>query len=168
MATTPFGEEPSIYKVLVYNQLAPDEVAKANIDVKKVSFWDISASVPGKTGVDDPHISVFWYGPHVSSERGLIIHLKSHKLDAKYSDPIKALVASKVGGSATTKDNETEFKNFAMKISYGALAELAKAMQDAGKLSCECSVEYEMVTKEEKAGSTLPKTKILGEKPLEK
>ncbi|MHB1869088.1 MAG: hypothetical protein ACYCPP_09115 [Nitrososphaerales archaeon] len=29
------GVEPDMYKVLVYNQLSPDEVAKANLDIKK-------------------------------------------------------------------------------------------------------------------------------------
>ena len=162
------GEEPDMFKVLVYNLLSPDEVAKANFDIKKVSFWDISASVPGKTAVDDPHISVYWYGPNVSTEKGSTIHLKSHKLDPKFTDPIKAIVAVKVGGTASSKDSETEFKNFTMKINYASLADLANEIQKAGKLNCDCTLEYEMISKEEKAQSTLSKTKILGEKPLEK
>jgi hypothetical protein len=162
------GEEPEMYKVLVYNQLSPDEVAKTNIDIKKVTFWDISASVPGNTAVDDPHVSVFWYGPDVSSEKGLVIHMRGHKLDRKYTDPIAQIVAAKVGGVQSTKDSETQFKNFTMKINYDSLCELAKEIQRAGKLNCECTLEFEMVSKAEKAQSILPKTKLLGEKPLEK
>ena len=157
-----------MYKVLVYNQLTPDEVAKANIDIKKVSFWDISAGVPGSSGVDDPHISVYWYGPHVSAEKGHVIHMKGHKLDRQYTDPIATIVAMKVGGTPSTKDTETEFKNFTMKINYATLTDLANEIQKAGKLNCECTLEYEMISKEEKAQCTLPKTKILGERPLEK
>lgn len=163
-----FGEEPDTYKVLVYNHLSPEEVSKANIDIKKVSFWDVTASMPGKTAVDDPHISVYWYGPHVSAENGLVVHLKGHKLDTKFTDPIKDVVASRVGGTATTKDAETEFKNFTMKINYAAISSLAEEIQKAGSLKCDCTLEYEMVSKEEKAQSTIPKLKILGEKPLEK
>ena len=165
---TPFGEEPSIYKVLVYNQLTADEVAKSNIDIKKLSFWDITAGVPGKTAVDDPHISVFWYGPGVSSEGGFIVHMKSHKLEERYAEPIKNVVAEIVGGSVSERENGSEFKNFTMKIGYAHLADLASAIQKAGHLEASCALEYEMVSKEEKAGSTLPKTKILGEKALEK
>ncbi len=157
-----------MYKVLVYNQLSPEEVARANIDIKKVTFWDISASVPGQTAVDDPHISVYWYGPNVSSEKGLIVHLKGHKLDAKHVEPIQGVVSSIVGGTPTRKDLETEFKNFTMKINYVSIANVANEIQKAGKLKCECTLEYEMITKEEKAQSTLPKIKILGEKPLQK
>jgi hypothetical protein len=163
-----FGEEPDMYKVLVYNQLSPDEVAKTNIDIKKVSFWDISAGIPGSSSVDDPHVSVYWYGPNVSAEKGLVIHMKGHKLDTKYTDPIAQVVASKVGGTPTTKDSETEFKNFTMKINYASLADLAKEIQRAGKLNSECTLEFEMVSKQEKTQLTLPKTKLLGEKPLEK
>ena len=65
-----FGEEPDMYKVLVYNQLSPEDVSKTNIDIKKVTFWDISASVPGSTSLDDPHVSIYWYGPNVSVEKG--------------------------------------------------------------------------------------------------
>ena len=162
------GEEPEMYKVLVYNQLSPDEVSKTNIDIKKVSFWDISAGIPGNTSVDDPHVSVYWYGPNVSAEKGLIIHMKGHKLDHKYTDPIAQIVAAKVGGTQTTKDAETEFKNFTMKINYATLADLANEIQKAGKLNSECTLEFEMISKQEKAQSTLPKLKILGEKPLGK
>lgn len=160
--------EPSVYKVLVYNQLTPNEVSKANIDVKKVTFWDITASIPGKTAVDDPHISVYWYGPSVSTEKGSIIHLKGHKLDPKYSDPIESIVASMVGGIVSRKEGGAEFKNFSMKINYESIANLAKGIQSAGRLISECTIEYEMVTKEEKAASTIPKTRILGEKAVEK
>lgn len=163
-----FGEEPDTYKVLVYNQLSPDEVAKANIDIKRVTFWDISASLPGKTAVDDPHLSVYWYGPTVSAEKGLVIHMKSHKLESKFTDPIRSIVATRVGGTATTKDAESEFKNFTMKINYSSIADLAREIQKVGNLACDCSLEYEMISKDEKAQSTIPKTKILGEKPLEK
>ncbi|MHB8568049.1 MAG: hypothetical protein ACYC7D_11690 [Nitrososphaerales archaeon] len=167
MAST-FGVEPEKYKVFVYNQLTPDEVAKANIDVRKVTFWDITASVPGATAVDAPHISVYWYGPNVSTEKGLIIHLKGWKLDPKYTTPIKNVVASKVGGTASDKEGGVEFKDFTMKINYASIADLAKSMEQAGKLACELSLEYEMISKEERANSTLPKTKILGEKAVEK
>jgi hypothetical protein len=124
--------------------------------------------MPGMTGVDDPHISVYWYGPNVSSERGLVIYMKGHKLDDKFTTPIKDVVAVRVGGTASTKDSETEFKNFTMKINYASIGALANEIQKAGKVKCDCTLEYEMITKEEKAESTLPKSKILGEKPLEK
>lgn len=166
--STPFGVEPSVYKVLVYNQLTPDEVAKSNIDVKKLTFWDITASIPGKTSVDDPHISVYWYGPEVSSEKGTVIHVKSHKLDSKFTEPIQNVVTSKIGGTASSREGGIEIKGFTMKIDHQAIAELARAIQSVGKLTCECSLEYEMVTKEEKAASTIPKTRILGEKAVEK
>jgi len=154
--------------VLVYNQLTPDEVSKTNIDIKKMSFWDISAGVPGKSSVDDPHISVYWYGPTVSSEKGFVIHLKGHKLDEKFTEPIRKVVERIVGGTSSAREMGTEFKNFTMKITYDSIMNLAKSIQSAGKLAAECSLEFEMVTKEEKAASTLPKTKILGEKALEK
>ena len=163
-----FGEEPSVYKVLVYNQLTPEEVSKANIDITKVSFWDVSASIPGNTAGDDPHISVYWYGPRVASEHGSVIYTKSHKLDPRFTDPIKSVIASKVGGTQTIKDHETAFKDFSMKINYASIADLARAIEQAGKLNCECTLEYEMISKEEKSSSALPKTKILGEKALEK
>jgi hypothetical protein len=166
--SSPFGEEPKVYRVLVYNQLTPDEVSKTNIDVKKLTFWDITASIPGKSSVDDPHISVYWYGPSVSSEKGFIIHLKGHKLEEKFTQPIRDVVEKFVGGVASAKDGSTEFKNFTMKINYESIANLARSVQSAGRLSSECSLEFEMITKEEKAGSTLPKMKILGEKALEK
>lgn len=163
-----FGEEPDVYKVLVYNQLSPDDIAKANIDIKKVTFWDITVSIPGKTAVDDPHLSVYWYGPTVSAEKGLVIYMKSHKLESKFTDPIRSIVATRVGGAATVKDTESEFKNFNMKINYSSISDLAREIQNVGHLACDCSLEYEMVSKEEKAQSTIPKSKILGEKPLEK
>jgi hypothetical protein len=163
---SPFGEEPQIYKVLVYNQLTPDEVSKTNIDIKKLSFWDISAGIPGSTSVDDPHISVYWYGPEVSAEKGFVIHMKAHKLDEKFTAPIQGVVEKIVGGTSSSRENGTEFKNFTMKIGYASITNLAKSIQAAGKLAAECSLEFEMVTKEEKASSTLPKTKILGEKAL--
>ena len=166
--SAPFGVEPSVYKVLVYNQLTPEEVSKSNIDVKKLTFWDITASVPGKTAVDDPHISVYWYGPGVSTEKGTIIHIKGHKLDPKFTEPIQNVVASIVGGTVSTREGGVELKDFTMKINYDAIANLASEIQKAGKLTCECSLEFEMVTKEEKANSTIPKTKILGEKAVEK
>ena len=166
--SSPFGEEPQVYKVLVYNQLTPDEVSKTNFDIKKLTFWDVTSSLPGKTSVDDPHISVYWYGPNVSSEKGFIIHMKGHKLDEKFTAPIREVVEKLVGGTASPREMGTEFKNFTMKISYDAIANLAKSIQTAGRLASECSLEFEMVTKEEKAASTLPKTKILGEKALEK
>ena len=166
--SSPFGVEPQIYKVLVYNQLTPEEVLKTNIDVKKLTFWDVSASLPGQTSVDDPHISVYWYGPNVSAEKGFIVHMKPHKLDEKFVAPIRSVVEKIVGGSVSSKENGSEFKDFTMKISYTTIADLAKSIQGAAKLNCECSLEFEMVTKEEKANSTLPKTKILGEKALEK
>jgi hypothetical protein len=164
----PFGEEPSVFKVLVYNQLSPEEVAKANIDIKKVSFWDITASVPGSNAVEDPHVSVYWYGPKVSIEKGRIIHMKGHKLEEKFTDPIKRVVAAKVGGTENAKEGGVEFKDFTMKMSYSGIADLAKAIQSSGKLSCECTLEYEMVTKEERSASNIGKARVLGEKALEK
>jgi len=166
--SSPFGEEPKIYKVLVYNQLTPDEVLKTNLDIKKLTFWDITSGVPGKSSVDDPHISVYWYGPTVSAEKGFVIHLKGHKLEEKFTEPIRGVVEKMVGGTSSAREMGTEFKNFTMKINYESIANLAKAVQSAGRLVSECSLEFEMVTKEEKAASTLPKTKILGEKALEK
>ncbi len=164
-----FGEEPSTYKVLVYNQLTPDEVSKANIDVRKVSFWDITASLPGKTAVDAPHISIYWYGPSASEvEKGKIIHLKSTKLDSKLTEPIKSVVTAKVGGTLSEKEGGLEFKNYTMKISYASISDLARSIEKAGGVSCECTLEYEMVSKEEKSSCPFPKTKILGEKALEK
>ena len=163
-----FGVEPEVYKVLVYNQLSSDEIAKAIIDIRKVTFWDITASVPGSTAVDSPHISVYWYGPGVSTEKGRIVHLKTLKLDSKYSEPIRTAVAAKVGGTASEKEGGIEFRDYTMKISYASLVDLSKAMEQAGKVACEATIEYEMVTKQEKANSGLPKTKILGEKAQEK
>ena len=163
-----FGVEPEAYRALVYNQLTPEEVVKANIDVKKVSFWEVTASIPGSSAVDSPHISVYWYGPNVSTEKGRIVHMKSLKLDPKYADPIKSVMTGKIGGTPTEKEGGVEFKDFTMKINYANIAALAKSMQEAGRVACEITLEYEMVTREEKANSNLPKTKILGEKPLEK
>jgi len=163
-----FGVEPEAYRALVYNQLSPEEVLKASIDVKKVSYWEVTASIPGSSAVDSPHISVYWYGPNVSIERGRIVHMKSLKLDPKYADPIKSVMIGKIGGTPAEKEGGVEFKDFTMKISYASIAALAKSMQEAGRVACEVTLEYEMVTKEEKANSNLPKTKILGEKPLEK
>ena len=163
-----FGVEPEAYRVLVYNQLTPEEVIKANIDVRKVSFWEVTASIPGSSAVDSPHISVYWYGPGVSTEKGRIIHMKSLKLDPKYADPIKSVVTGKVGGTPTEKESGIEFRDFTMKINYSSIAALARSIQEAAKISCEATLEYEMVTKEEKTNSALPKNKILGEKPLEK
>ena len=86
--------------------------------------------------------------------------MKGHKLNRKYTDPIAQIVSAKVGGTQTTKDVETEFKNFTMKINYVSLADLANEIQKAGKLNSECTLEFEMISKEEKAQSTLPKLKI--------
>jgi len=166
--STPFGVEPQVYKVLVYNQLTPDEVSKTNIDIKKLTFWDITAGMPGKTSVDDPHVSVYWYGPTVSSEKGFVIHMKGHKLEEKFTEPIRAMVERTVGGEVSSREMGTEFKNYTIKINYNSIADLAKSIQSAGRLASECTLEFEMVTKEEKSASTLPKTKILGEKALEK
>jgi hypothetical protein len=162
------GVEPDAYRVLVYNQLSPDEVAKTNIDVRKVSFWDITASLPGASAVDAPHISVYWYGPGVSKEGGRIIHVKSLKLPQKYTEPISTLIETKVGGIPSEREGGIELKDFTMKISYANIADLAKSMQEVAKVACEVTLQFEMVKKEERASSTLPKTKILGEKPLEK
>ena len=162
------GAEPEAYRVLVYNQLTPEEVEKANIDIKKVTYWEVTASIPGSSAVESPHISVYWYGPNVSSEKGKIVHVKSLKLDPKYADPIKAVMAGKIGGTSIEKEGGLEFKDFTMKINYSSIGALARSIQSTGKINCEATLEYEMVTKQEKANSTLPKTKILGEKPLEK
>jgi hypothetical protein len=161
------GVEPKIYKMISYNQLTPQEVEKVNYPIQKLTFWDITASVPGKTAVDAPHITVFWYGPNVSSDKGRVIRLKSIKLDEKYSQPIKELVTSKVGGTVSTKEGGTEYKDFTIKISYDSIAQLAKDMEKSARLACEITLEFGLVTKEEKAAASLPKTKILGEKPLQ-
>jgi hypothetical protein len=161
------GVEPNKYKMISYNQLTSQETEKSNYPIQKLSFWDITASVPGKSAVDAPHITVYWYGPEVSSDKGRVIRLKSIKLDEKYSAPIKDLVTGKVGGTVSTKEGGTEFKDFTMKISYASIAQLARDMEQAGRLACEITLEFAMVTKEEKAAATLPKTKILGEKPLQ-
>lgn len=124
--------------------------------------------MPGRSSVDDPHVSVYWYGPKVSAEKGFVIHMKGHKLDEKYTEPIRGIVEKIVGGTVSARENDSEFKGFTMKISYATIADLAKSIQSVGKLASECSLEFEMVTKEEKASSNLPKTKILGEKALEK
>jgi hypothetical protein len=104
----------------------------------------------------------------VSAEKGFIVHMKPHKLDEKFVAPIRSVVEKIVGGNVSSKENGSEFKDFTMKISYATISDLAKSIQGAAKLNCECSLEFEMVTKEEKAASTLSKTKILGEKALEK
>lgn len=161
------GVEPNNYKMISYNQLTSAEVEKTNYSIQKLTFWDITASVPGKSAVDAPHITVYWYGPNISSDHGRVIRLKSIKLDEKYSAPIRDLITAKVGGTVSTKEGGTEFKDFTIKISYNAIAELAKEMERAGRLACEITLEFGMVTKEEKAAATLPKTKILGEKPLQ-
>ncbi len=153
--------------MISYNQLSAEEVASTNYQIQKLIFWDITASVPGKTAVDSPHITVYWYGPNVSSDKGKIIRLKSHKLDPKYTEPIKEIVSKRVGGSTSMKEGATEFKDFTIKISYSSIADLSREIEKAGRLACETTLEFGMVTKEERAGSTLPKTKILGEKPLQ-
>ncbi len=143
-------------------------MSKTNIDIKKLTYWDITASMPGKSSVDDPHISVYWYGPTVSAEKGFVIHMKGHKLEEKFTEPIRGVVEKIVGGTVSSREMGTEFKNFTMKISYASIMNLATSIQSAGRLASECSLEFEMVTKEEKTASNLPKTKILGEKALEK
>jgi hypothetical protein len=162
-----FGEEPDLYKILVYNQLTADEVEKANLPVEKLIYWDITASLPGKNPTDAPHVTVYWYGPNVSTEKGKVIHMKSVKLDPKYTDTIRSIVARKVGGSESERENGVEFKDFTMKTDYREISELAKAIESSGKLSIELSLEFGKVTKQEKQSSSFPKTKILGEKALE-
>ncbi len=168
MSAAKLGEEPDIFKILVYNQLTSDEVAKASLPIDKLIYWDITASLRGKTAVDAPHVTVYWYGPHVSSEKGTVVHMKSVKIDPKFTESIREVVESKVGGTASVKENGVEFKDFIMKISYNELADLARTIGEKGNLSCEISLEYGKVTKEEKHSSSFPKTKILGEKALEK
>ncbi len=161
------GVEPNKYKMISYNQLTPDEVQKVNYPIEKLVFWDVTASLPGKSASEAPHISVYWYGPKVSSDKGFVIRMKSVKLEPKYVDPIGLIVASKVGGTASTKEGATEYRNFTMKISYSTIADLARLIEKSGKLATEVTLEFGMVTKEEKAASTISKTKILGEKPLQ-
>ncbi len=161
------GEEPDVYKILVYNQLTPDEVAKTTFPIEKLIFWDITASLPGKNAVDAPHLTVYWYGPHVSTEEGKVVHMKSVKIDPKYTDSIRAVVEKKVGGTASEREKGVEFKDFTMKLSYENLVDLAKSIAKVGNLNCELSLEFGRVTKAEKANSSFPKTKILGEKALE-
>jgi hypothetical protein len=161
------GAEPEVYKILVYNQLTPDEVEKTNIPIEKLIFWDITASLPGKTAVDAPHISIYWYGPHVSTEEGKIVRMKSVKLDEKYTESIRRIVTEKVGGTVSEKENGVEFKDFTFKTSYNNIVDLSRAISKIGKLTCEITLEFGKVTKAEKANSTFPKTKVLGEKALE-
>lgn len=161
------GVEPSKYKVISYNQLVPDDVAKTNYPIEKLIFWDITASIPGKSASESPHISVYWYGPHVSSDKGFVIRLKTIQLEPKYARPISEIVAAMVGGEVSTREGASEFKNFKMMISYASIAELARAIEQGGRLSTEITLEFGMITKEEKAAATLQKTKILGEKPLQ-
>ncbi len=161
------GVEPNKYKMISYNQLTPEEVLKTNYPLEKLIFWDITSSLPGKSTTDAPHITVYWYGPHISSDKGYVIRMKSTKIEPKYSGPIQEVISSKVGGEVSQKEGATEFKNFTMKISYNSIADLANAIRTIGKLSTEITLEFGMVTKEEKASASLPKAKILGEKPLQ-
>ena len=161
------GVEPNKYKMISYNQLTPEEVMKTNYPIQKLIFWDVTASLPGKSASESPHITVYWYGPNVSSDKGFVIRMKSVKIDSKYTDPIREVVTTMVGGDISTKEGGTEFKNFTMKISYASIADLARAIEKSGKLSTETTLEFGMITKEERAQATLSKTKILGEKPLQ-
>ncbi|MGI0080763.1 MAG: hypothetical protein ACRECH_14220 [Nitrososphaerales archaeon] len=161
------GVEPNTYKIISYNQLTPDEVLKTNYPIRKLIFWDITASVPGKSAVDAPHVTVYWYGPNVSAEKGRIVHFKSIKIDPKFTESIRVAVARVVGGSSSEKEGGVEYKDFTMKINYEAIASLAKELERVGKLACEVTLEFGLVTKEEKAASTLPKTKVLGEKAVQ-
>jgi hypothetical protein len=161
------GVEPNKYKMIAYNQLTPEEVTKTNYPIQKLIFWDVTASLPGKSASESPHVTVYWYGPNVSSDKGFVIRMKSVKIDSKYTDPIREIVTTKVGGEISTKEGGTEFKNFTMKISYASIADLARAIEKSGKLSTETTLEFGMITKEERAQATLSKTKILGEKPLQ-
>ncbi len=161
------GVEPNRYKMISYNQLTPEEVLKTNYPIEKLIFWDITSSLPGKSPTDAPHITVYWYGPNVSSDRGFVIRMKSIKIDPKFTEPIQKIVMSKVGGEVSQKEGATEFKNFTMKISYWSIADLANEIARAGKLFTETTLEFGLVTKQEKNASTLPKSKILGEKALQ-
>ncbi len=161
------GVEPNKYKMISYNQLTSEEVLKTNYPIEKLVFWDITSSLPGKSATDAPHITVYWYGPHVSSDKGFVIRMKSIKIEPRYTQPISTVVSEKVGGEVSQKEGATEFRNFTMKISYKDIADLANAIAAAGKLATEITLEFGMVTKEEKASASLPKTKILGEKPLQ-
>jgi hypothetical protein len=161
------GVEPNKYKMISYNQLTPEEVEKTNYPIEKLIFWDITSSLPGKSATEAPHTTVFWYGPKVSADRGFVIRMKSIKIDPKFTEAIRSLVASKVGGEISEKEGAVEFKNFTMKISYKSIADLARAISQVGKLLTETTLEFGLVTKEERNSATLPKTKILGEKPLQ-
>ena len=161
------GVEPNTYKIISYNQLTPDEVMKTNYPLQKLIFWDITASMPGKTAVDAPHVMVYWYGPTISSEKGTVVHFKSVKIDPKFTESIRQVVTSRVGGSASEREGGIEYKDYTMKISYESIASLAKEIEKVGKLACEMTLEFGLVTREEKAVSTLPKTKVLGEKAVQ-
>ncbi len=161
------GVEPNRYKIISYNQLTPDEVLKTNYPIEKLIFWDITASMPGKSAVDAPHVTVYWYGPNVSAEKGRIVHFKSIKIDPKFTASVREVVTRVVGGSASEKEGGIEYKDYVMKISYEAISSLAKELERAGGLACEVTLEFGLVTKEERAASTLPKTKVLGEKPVQ-
>lgn len=161
------GTEPKRYKIISYNQLSPEEVLESNYPIEKLVFWDVTASLPGKSASESPHLSVYWYGPRVSSDKGFVVRMKSVKLDDKYVDPIRAVVASAVGGEQSTKEGALEFKNFTMKISYTSIANLARNIEKVGRLATETTLEFGMVTKEERENATIPKTKVLGEKPIQ-
>ncbi|GEM_PF-1937231 len=163
------GEEPEIYKILVYNQLTPEEVEKSNLPIEKLIYWDITASLPGQSPTEAPHVTIYWYGPNVSiTEKGKIVHLKSVKVDSKFTEKIKEIVASKVGGEISEKEHGFEFKDFSMQLSYDAISDLARSIRSLGNMAVELSLEFGKVTKEEKNRSSFPKTKILGERALEK
>ena len=161
------GVEPKTYKVISYNQLTADEVIKTNYPIQKLIFWDITASMPGKTALDAPHVSVFWYGPTISSELGKIVRFKGVKIEQKYIEEIQQTIAARVGGEASEKEGGIQYKDFTMKISYQTIADLAREIEKVGKLATEITLEFGMITKEEKAACTIPKTKVLGEKPLQ-
>lgn len=161
------GVEPNKYKIISYNQLTSDEVLKTNYPIQKLIFWDITASMQGGTAVDAPHVTVYWYGPTVSAEKGSVVHFKSIKIDPKFTEAIRQAVTARVGGSVSEREGGVEYKDFVMKISYEAIASLAKELERVGKLACEVTLEFGLVTKEERAASTLPKTKVLGEKPVQ-
>jgi hypothetical protein len=155
---------PEILKVLVYSTLTTEEVTKCNLPIEKLIFFDITGSLPGTMPVESPHVSVYWYGPNVSSEQGRSILFKSTKIEPQHTKALKNVIHSKVGGDFQDKEDKATFVNFTMPVTYQSIADLGNAIAKAAKISVELVLEFENITRKEKDESTLPKNRILGEK----
>jgi hypothetical protein len=155
---------PELLKVLVYSALTTEEAVKCNIPLEKLIFFDITGSLPGSQPVESPHISVYWYGPNVSSEQGHSIFFKSTKIDHKFTTRLKKAIHAKVGGEFQDKEDRATYTNFTMPITYESICDLANIIVDNAKVKVELMLEFENVTRKEKEESTLPKNRILGER----